>query len=75
VPRIGRWRNRSIRPREDAENVLFQRLSILWALDTGSQLLGNDDAQVFEGREHAVELLKRFVRAAFAKRLYEELRV
>ena len=75
MPGAGRWRNRPIRPREDPENVLFQRLSILWTLDTGSQLLGNDDAEVFEGREHAVELLKRFVRTAVAKRPYEELGV
>ena len=75
MPGVGRWRHGPIRSREDPENVLFQRLSILQTLHASSQLLGNDDAEVLEGREQAVELLKRFVRTAVAKRLYEELRI
>lgn len=75
MPRVGRWRNRPLHPREDPKNVLFQRFSILWTPDSGSQLLGNDDAQVFEWREDAMELLESFVRATVAKRVYEELRV
>jgi hypothetical protein len=75
VPGLGRWRYRAIRAREDSENVLFQRLSILWTLNTRSQLLGNDDAEVFERRENTVEVLERFVRAAVAKCLYQELSV
>src|SRR5436190_4085132 len=75
VPRGGCWGNRPIRPREDPDEVLFQRLSILRTSNPSSQLLGNDDAEVFERREHTVEVLKCFVRAAVAKCLYEEVRV
>jgi hypothetical protein len=75
VPRAGRRRNHPIHPRKDPKNVLFQGLSIRWTSNPSSQLLGNDIAEVFERREHAVEGLKRFIRAAVAKRLYEELRV
>jgi len=75
VPGVGRWGNRAICSLEDPQNVVFQRLSILRTLNPSSQLLRNDDAEVLEGREQAVELLKRFVRTAVAKRLYEELRI
>jgi hypothetical protein len=75
VPRVGRWGYDPIRSREDPQNVLFKRVSILRTLDPSSQFLGNDDAEVLERREHAMELLKRVVRTAFAKRLNEELRV
>lgn len=75
MPGIGRWRNRPIRPREDPENVLFQFFPILWTLDSGSQLLGNDDAQVFEWRKDAMERLEGFICPTVAKRAYEELRI
>ena len=75
VPRVGRWSNGPIRSREDPKNVLFERLSILRTLNPSSKFLGNDDAEVLEGREHAVELLKGIVRTAVTKRLNEQLRV
>ncbi len=75
MPGVGRWRSHPIRPRKNPENIFFQRLAILWTLDTGSQLLGDDDAEVFEWREHAMQLLQSVVRTRVAKRPYEELRV
>ena len=56
MPGIGRRGNGPIRSREDLQNVLFERSSILSPLDAGPEFLGNYRTEVFERSESRCEI-------------------
>jgi hypothetical protein len=64
------------RPRgsfEHAEDVAFERLSILPPFHTRLQLLSHDDAGILERCERVMESLKSFVGGRLEERVDEEL--
>jgi hypothetical protein len=64
------------RPRgsfEHAEDVAFERLSILLPFHTRPQLLSHDDAGILERCERVMESLKSFVGGRLEERVDEEL--
>ncbi len=55
--------------------MLFQPLSVLRTPDARTQLLRDDNTEIFDRREYAVELLERFVGRPVPEAVYEELRI
>lgn len=72
---MGRWREGPPGSLEDVEHMSLERLPISIPLHTRAQILGHDDAEMFERRERSVEALENVVGYRVAERVDEEWRV